>query len=143
MNCFIKITEKEIVTTLCRLKFDKTFESNDITNRILKTCIQSLTTLLTSLFQICVLLRYHSRTFKKTHIITLKKMRKNDYMSSKVYRLIALLNTQNKTLKFIMTERIAYLTEHHKLLSKTQMRNRKSRFTDTTLELLTKQIHIV
>ena len=79
MNCLMKIVKKEIVATLNRSKLDKTSKSNDITNRILKTCIESLTKLLTSLFQICVSLRYHSRPFRETHIITLKKMRKVDY----------------------------------------------------------------
>ena len=142
-NCLMKIVEKEIVATLSRSRLDKTSESNDITNRILKTCIESLTKLLTSLFQTCVFLKYHSRAFRKTHIITLKKMRRTDYTTSKVYKSIVLLNTLNKALEFIMIEKIAYLTEHHRLLSKTQIRNRKDRFTDIALELLTKQMHIV
>ena len=135
--------EKKIVETLSRSRLDKTSRFDDITNRILKTCIVSLTRLLTSLFQTCVILRYHSRAFRETHIITLKKMRKADYTTSKVYKSIVLLNTMSKALEFIIIEKIAYLIEHHELLSKTQMKNRKNRFTDIALELLTKQMHIV
>ena len=143
IKCFMTIVKKEIVATLSRLRLDKTSEFDDITNRILKTCIDSLTRLLTSLFQTCATLKYHSRAFKETHIITLKKIKKTDYTTSKVYKSIILLNTISKTLEFIMIEKIAYLIEHHELLSKTQMRNRKNRFIDIVLELLTKQMHIV
>ena len=131
------------IDSLGRSRPDKASGPDDITNRILKAYIDSLTRLLTSLFQICATLRYHSRAFRKTHIITLKKMRKADYTTLKVYKSIVLLNTMSKALEFIMIEKIAYLIEHHELLSKTQMRDRKNRFTDIALELLTKQMHIV
>ena len=50
VKCLITIVKKEIVATLSRLRLDKTSEFDDITNKILKTCIQSLTKLLISLF---------------------------------------------------------------------------------------------
>ena len=143
LKCSITITEKEVTTTLKRFRLDKTSSSNEIINRLLKACTDTLTKLLTSLFQICVTLKYHSRIFKETHTIALKKSEKVDYTTSKTYRSIALLNTLRKTLEFIMTEKIAYLIERFQLLSETQMRDRKSRSTNTTLELLIEQIHTI
>lgn len=142
-DCPVIITEKKVSTIIKRPRLDKASSLDGITNRILKTCIESLIVLLTSLFQTCAILTYHPRVFKKAHIITLKKFDKSDYTSSKTYRLIALLNTLEKALEFIMIEKITYLVERFKLLSETQMGARKDRFTKTVLELLTEQMHIV
>ena len=82
-------------------------------------------------------------TFKKAHVIVLRKLNKEDYAQSKAYRLIALLNTLDKTLESIIAVRISYLTEFNVLLSKEQMKERQARSTKSALELLTKQIHTV
>ena len=82
-------------------------------------------------------------TFKEAHVIVLRKSNKEDYAQSKAYRSIALLNTLDKTLESIIAIRINYLTEFNALLPKEQMRGRQARLTESTLELLTKQIHTV
>ena len=129
--------------TLTRSKFDKISKSNDITNKILKTCFQKLIFVLTSLFQACVTLEYHSRIFRKTHSITLKKSNKSNYSISKTYRLIALLNTLNKILEIIMTNKITYFAQKFKLLSDTQMKIRRNRSTKSVLKLFIEQIHAI
>jgi hypothetical protein len=98
---------------------------------------------LMKLFKICVEQNYHSRCFKKTHIISLKKSNKNNYTNFKMYKFIVLFNTLNKTLKSIIVKRINNLTKTHKLLFETQMNKRRKRAYETTLKLFTKQIHIV
>ena len=139
----ITITEKEVTTTLKRFRFDKALNSNEIINRLLIAYINTFIKLLTSLFQTCVTLKYYFSIFKETHTIALKMSKKVDYITSKTYKLITLLNTIRRALKFIMIEKIAYLIERFQLLSETQMRSRKNRFTNSTLKLLTEQIHTI
>jgi hypothetical protein len=99
--------------------------------------------LLTLLFETCIELFYHSKTFKKVNTITLKKAKKDDYIISKTYRLIILLNIMSKIMKSIMSRRIAWLTKTYRLLFESHMRCRKNRSIESTLKLLTKQIYIV
>lgn len=140
-NCSMLITKSKITQAICRSKVDKTSSSDEISNRILKTCSKSLTETLTSLFQTCITQTYHSRVFRAAHTITLKKLDKDDYITTKIYRLIALLNTLNKMLKFIIVTKICYLIEHHRLLSKSQMSARRDKFTETALKLFIEQMH--
>jgi hypothetical protein len=96
-----------------------------------------------NLFQICAKMIYHSRCFKKTHIISLKKFNKNNYTNLKTYKYIAFFNTLNKILKSIIVKQINNLTQTHKLFSKIQMSERRKKTYETTLKLFTKQNHIV
>ena len=142
-ECLMIITEIEIKQTINQFRIDKTLSSNEISNRILKTCFETLIVMLTSLFQTCVILSYHSRIFRVTHIIILKKSRKVDYIIANVYRSIVLLNTLSKMLKSIIEAKISFLTKHYKLLFETQRKVRRNKFTKTILKLLTEQIHTV
>lgn len=141
--CSLIIINDEVFRALLRSKSDKIFNLNDIINRILKTCFHKLTFLLTSLFQICITLDYHSRVFRETHSITLKKSRKSNYSTFKTYSFIAFLNTLEKILKTIIANKIIYLTKKFKLFSNTQMSARNNCLTKSTLELLVKKIHAV
>ena len=46
----------------------------------------------------------------------LKKLNKEDYLNSFIYRLIALLNTLRKTLETVIFNRIKYIAELYNLL---------------------------
>ena len=142
-ECLMIITKVEIKQTISRFRVDKTSSSDEISNRILKTCFETLIVLLILLFQTCVILSYHSRVFRMTHTITLKKSRKVDYIIANVYRSIVLLNTLSKILKSIIEAKISFLTKHYKLLFETQMRVRRNKFTKTILKLLTEQIYTI
>ncbi len=98
---------------------------------------------LMSLFRVYATLNYHSRCFRETHIIALKKSRKKNYTNVKTYKSIALLNTLDKVLKSVIARRINDLTKTHDLLFVNQMSERKSRSCETILKLLTKQIHTI
>jgi hypothetical protein len=110
---------------------------------LFKTCAFIMIKLLTLLFEICIQLFYHSKTFKKVNTIILKKAKKDDYIISKTYRFAILLNIMNKIMKSIMNKRIAWLTKTHRLLFDFHMKCRKNRSIESTLKFLTKQIHIV
>jgi hypothetical protein len=96
-----------------------------------------------SLFRACAALSYHSRCFRETHTIALKKLEKKNYTNVKTYRSIAFLNIFEKVLKSVIARRISDLTKTHDLLFVNQMKKRKNRSCETALKLLTKQIHTI
>ncbi len=137
------IIEEKFLQMIKKCKFDNVSRSNDISNKILKLLINKLMSKLLSLFRVCAKQNYHSRCFREVHIIALKKFNKSNYTNFKTYRLITLLNTLNKTLKSNIVRRISNLVKTHKLLLNTQISERRNKTCETTLKLLTKQIHIV
>jgi hypothetical protein len=143
ISCSLIITERKMKRTLKWLALNKISSFNEIFFRILRACFKTLTIILISLFQSCIELNYHLNVFKMINTITIKKLEKNDYIVLKVYRLIILLNTLNKTLKLIMSRKIFYLTKIYRLFLDTQMRIRRSKFIELVLEFFTKQMHIV
>jgi hypothetical protein len=137
------ITKNEIKQTIKRCKSNNASKFDDIFNRIFKIFVNKLMSHLINLFRICAALNYHSRCFRETHIITLKKLNKKNYTNIKTYKSIVLLNTLNKTFESIIARRISDLTKVHDFLFVNQMKKRKIRNCETILKLFTKQIHIV
>ena len=142
-QCPMIITKLEVMEAIRRLKPDTAPGPDGIANRIVKACSKKLVDLLTPLFQACVEQAYHPRAFKTANTITLKKTGKDDYSAPNAYRPIALLNTLGKIMESIMSQKITHLAETHRLLPDTQMGARRGRSTESTLELLTEQIHTV
>ncbi len=71
----------------------------------------------------------------------MQKSDKKNYFNAKIYKLIVLLNTLNKILKFIIFEHLQNVIKACNL--NIQMRVCKHRSTDTTLQLITEKIHTV
>jgi hypothetical protein len=107
IECSLSITKREMLKTIRRIALDKISSLDEIINKLLKICALIMMQLLTSLFVVCIQQTYHSKTFKKVNIITLKKVDKRDYTISKTYRSIALLNIIENILKFIMSKKIS------------------------------------
>jgi hypothetical protein len=137
------ISKDEIRQIIKRCKFDNVSSSNEISNRILKILIEKLLSSLTSLFRACVEHDYHSRCFREANIIILKKSNKSNYTDFKTYKLIALLNTIDKTLEFIIARKINTFAETHEMLLATQMKKRRKKVCETTLKLFIEQIHTI
>ncbi len=137
------ISRNEIRQMIKKSKSNNALKSDEIFNKMLKLLMKKLMLTLMNLFKICTKQNYHSRCFKKTHIIFLKKSNKSNYMNFKMYNFIAFFNILNKTLKSIIVKQINNLTKTHKLLFETQMSQRRKRACKTTLKFFTKQIHIV
>jgi len=138
-----RITEDEVKQTIRRVKADKVSDASDISNRALQASLAELISVLTSLFNACVTHKYHSKQFKKTQTIVLCKSKKSDYIDSKTYRFIALLNIMSKVLKLIMIKKLSDIIETHHMLSNAQMKARCKRFVISTLDLLIDQVHTV
>lgn len=87
--------------------------------------------------------RVSSQGLQTANTMALKKPGKEDYTTPKAYRPIALLNTLGKAVESIMARKITYLAEKYNLLPSTHMGARRGRSTESTLELLTEQVHTV
>ncbi len=138
-----RITEDEVKQTIRWVKADKASDASDISNRALQASLAELISVLTSLFNACVTHKYHSKQFKKTQTIVLRKSKKSDYIDSKTYRLIALLNIMSKVLKSIMIKRLSDIVKTHHMLSNAQIKAKRKRFVISTLDLLIDQVHTV
>ena len=118
------------------VKVNKVSDAFKISNKMLQVSLTELTLILISLFNACVTHKYHSKQFKKAQTIVLHKSKKSDYIDSKTYWLIALLNIMNKTLESIMIKRLSNIAETHYMLSNAQMRARCKWFMFSALNLL-------
>ncbi len=76
-------------------------------------------------------------------MIVLCKLKKSDYIDSKTYQFIALLDIMSKALKSIMIKKLSNIAEIHHMLSNAQMRAKCKQFMISTLNLLVDQIHTV
>ncbi len=81
--------------------------------------------------------------FKKAITIMLRKSRKKNYSKLLFLKFIALLNTLDKILKSIILKRLRYVVKTHNILLNTQIRVRKQRSINTTLQLITKKIYTI
>ncbi len=73
----------------------------------------------------------------------MQKSDKKDYFNAKIYKLIVLLNTLSKILKFIVFEHLQNIIEACNSILNIQMKVYKHKSTNTNLQLIIKKIHIV
>jgi len=81
----LHISEDEVRQTIKRIKANKASDVSDILNKVLQTNLAELISILMSLFNACVIHRYHSKQFKKAQMIVLYKLKKSNYIDSKTY----------------------------------------------------------
>jgi len=70
------IIEDEVKQTIKWVKADKASNTSNISNRVLQMSLAELTSVLMSLFNACIIHKYHSKQFKKTQTIVLCKLKK-------------------------------------------------------------------
>jgi len=87
--------------------------------------LAELISVLMSLFNACIIHKYHLKQFKKTQTIVLHKLKKSNYIDLKTYRFIALLDIMSKALKSIMIKRLSNIIKIHCMLSNAQMKTRR------------------
>ena len=81
--------------------------------------------------------------FKKTIIIILRKLEKKNYLEFSSFRFIILFDTLNKMLNLIILKRLRYVVKAYNTLLDTQIKIRKQRLIDTTLQSFIKKIHTI
>ncbi len=132
-SCILK---NEIKWAIKWIKVNKASNVSEISNKALQADLTELISVLMSLFNTCMIYKYHLKQFKKIQTIVLCKSKKSDYIDLKTYRLIALLDIMSKALKSIMIKRLSDITEIHYMLLNAQMRARCKWFMILTLNLL-------
>jgi hypothetical protein len=133
----------EIIRAILKTKKDNSLKPDGIPNRVLHFLTSDRPALLVYFFDAYYRLSIYSTAFKRAITVLLRKLKKEDYSDSKIYRLIALLNTLGKALKAVVTERIRFAAETHALLPDTQIGGRRIRSTETALQLITNKIHTI
>jgi len=73
----------------------------------------------------------------------MQKSDKKDYFNAKIYKLIVLLDTLSKILKFIIFEHLQNVVKACDSILNIQMKVYKHKLIDTTLQLITEKIYIV
>ncbi len=85
IECFLSITKQKMLKIIKRIVFDKILNLDEIINKLFIICVFIMMQLFISLFIVYIQQTYHSKSFKKINIITLKKIDKRNYTISKTY----------------------------------------------------------
>ena len=67
------INKNEMNNAIAKLKADKAFETDQILNRMLKMLRETMTKKLIFIFQACIDVEYHSKSFREAKTIVFKK----------------------------------------------------------------------
>jgi hypothetical protein len=73
----------------------------------------------------------------------LRKLKKKNYFKLLFFKFIALLDTLSKILKLIILKRLCYVVRTYDTLLSTQIKIKRQRLIDTTLQLITKKIYTI
>ena len=109
----------EIIRAILKIKKNNSLELDGILNRIFYLLISDRSALLVRLFDAYYKLNIYPTAFKRAITVLLRKLKKEDYSDSKVYRLIVLLNILEKALEAVVAERIRFVAETYALLPDT------------------------
>jgi hypothetical protein len=138
-----ELSIEKVRRAILKTKKNNASESDEISNRVIHLIAHYSPELIMRLFQACLDQGVHPETFKKAITIILRKDGNKNYLNPKLYKFIALLNTLEKALKAVISNRIYFLVETHALLPDTQMRAQQIKFTDTALQLIIEKIHAI
>lgn len=81
--------------------------TDGISVRLLKACWSAIKDHVRRLFQACINIGYHPRSFRTTEVVMLRKPNKKDLTSTRSWRTIALLSCLGKGLERILARRVA------------------------------------
>jgi hypothetical protein len=122
---FSEIFENEISQAIVKIVSNIVSKENDISNRVIKLAFLHIMSVVKWIFNQSLRLEYCLKHFREFITMSLRKVNRSDYFVFKAYRFIALLNTLNKIMKFIMTIRVNYAAKKHNLLLKEHFESRK------------------
>jgi len=109
----------------------------------LRHLISIALTQMRSFFAKCIKKKIQSTHFKRVATIVLRKLDKKNYSKLFVFKSIALLNILKKTLESIVLKRLRYVIKETRTLLSTQMKVKRQRLMNTTLQLITKKMHTI
>ena len=131
-----KITIHKIQSTILGSISKKATGEDGILNLILKLLIDLLLPHLYRIFNNCLNAGFCPTHFWSSITVVIRKPRKPDYTIAKVYCPIALLNTLEKALEFILAKKVTYLAKTHGLLPHNHFGARRARSTKHALHYI-------
>ena len=126
-----------------KVRPDKCLGIDKIPNWFLQSIGEPLVKALQGLLTAVNKVNYYPKRFRAACTIVLRKPSKPDYSDPGAWRPIALLSTLGKIIETLLARRLSNLAKQEGLLPNCQIGNRTNRSTETALELLVEQIHIV
>jgi len=106
----------------------KAFEPDDISFAIIQRAYKTILKIFNLVYSDLIENDYHSKIWREDTRIILKKSDKSNYLISKTYRIITLLNCLGKVAEKIIAVQLSYTAEiNDKLLNFDQMKGRKQR----------------
>ncbi len=123
-----RVIEGEIKHVINFSALRKALESDDMSFAIIQRAYKSILKIFNLVYSDLIENDYHSKIWHKDTRIILKKSDKLNYLISKAYRIITLLNCLNKVAEKIIAVQLSYTAEiNDKLLNFDQMKGRKQR----------------
>ena len=101
IKLILRINEINIFWILSRI-YNMISDMNNILNSFLKIMSTSFIKMIIIFIQIFWNIFYYLKQFQTTYTVTLYKLKKNDYIIFKIWRLIALLSMIEKTIEIII-----------------------------------------
>jgi len=102
----ISLMHHKIKKVVYKVTSDKMLKHMKYINKIMRRLINNTSKQICFLFERCLQKRIQSTQFKSAVTIVMQKSDKKDYFNAKIYKLIVLLNTLSKILKFIVFEHL-------------------------------------
>jgi len=107
----VSLTYREIKRVTHKATLNKTLKYTNYTNKVIRKLVNNASKQIRFLFKRCFQKKIQLTQFKSAITIVLRKLSKKDYFNARAYKLIALLDTLNKILKFIISKRLRSVVE--------------------------------
>jgi len=125
---WLRVIKEKIKHVINFSAFRKALESDDMSFAIIQRAYKSILKIFNLVYSDLIENDYHSKIWREDTKIILKKSNKSNYLISKTYRIITLLNCLNKVAEKIIAVQLSYTAEiNDKLLDFDQMKDRKQR----------------
>ena len=121
------MTENELEKALFSCSTKKTSDSDRIFFLIIQKTYSTISKLFYQLYSKLIIVDFHSKCWKESIDIVIRKLNKDDYSNSESYKLISLLNCLDKLAEKIIAERLIYFAETADLLYFDQIDSRKQK----------------
>ncbi len=123
-----RVIEGEIKYAINFSALRKALESDEMSFAIIQRAYKTISKIFNLVYSDLIENDYHSKIWREGTRIILKKSDKSNYLISKTYRIITLLNCLGKVAEKIIAVQLSYTAEiNNKLLNCDQMKGRKQR----------------
>ncbi len=137
------LTYRKIKQIIYKTILDKIFGQTNYINKIMRRLIDNVSKQIYSLFEKYFQKSIQLTQFKSAITIVLRKSNKKNYLSTKIYKSIALFDILNEILKSIVSKCLHCIVEIANTLLNIQIETCRYKFTNIVLQFITKKIYII